>query len=101
MKINRVSLTMPRELLQKSEEIANEKSEDRSTTIRELLRLGIKQHLLEKSLTLYAERKISLEKAAEMADVSIWKFMDALKDRKMPLHYDLEDIKKEIEKICS
>lgn len=101
MKINRISLTMPQELLEKSEEIANEKSEDRSTTMRELLRLGIKQHLLEKSLALYSEKKMSLEKAAEIADVSIWKFMDALRDRKMPLHYDIDDIKKEIKEICS
>ena len=40
-----------------------------------------------------------MEKAAELADVSIWKFLDVLKERKIPMRYDLEDIKKEIEEI--
>jgi predicted HTH domain antitoxin len=100
MKINRISLTMPQDLLEKSEKIAKEKAEDRSTTMRELLRLGIKQHLIEKGVTFYVEGKGSVEKAAEIADVSLWKFMDILRDRKIPLHYDLRDIKKEIKEIC-
>ncbi|MEK6903506.1 MAG: UPF0175 family protein [Nanoarchaeota archaeon] len=101
MKISRVSLTMPQELLERSKEIAEENSEDRSTTLRGLLRLGIKQYLVEKGISLYAEGKVSLEKAAEIADVSLWKFLDMLKDKKIPLRYDLEDMKKEIRDICS
>ena len=101
MKINRVSLTMPQELLDKSERIAKDKSEDRSTIMRELLRLGISQYLIEKGISLYSEGKVGLEKAAEIAEVSIWKFLDILKGRKIPLHYDLEDIKKEIRDIFS
>ena len=101
MKINRVSLTMPQELLDKSEKIAKEKSEDRSTTMRELLRLGIKQYLIEKGVALYSEGKVSLEKASEISEVSIWKFMDILRDKKIPLHYDLDAIKKEIKEISS
>lgn len=48
------------------------------------------------SLKLYADGKVSLEKAAELADVSIWKFLDLLSDKKIPLRYDAEAIKKEI-----
>ena len=99
MKLGRVSLTVPRELLEKSEKIAKEKLEDRSTVMRELLALGLKQYMIKDSLEMYIEGKISMEKAAELADVSIWKFLDVLKERKIPLRYDLEDIKKEIEDI--
>ena len=101
MKINRISLTIPQELLDKSEEIAKERSEDRSTIMRELLRMGIKQYLIEKGIMLYLEGKVSLEKAAEISGVSIWKFMDVLREKKIPLRYDLDDIKKEIKEICS
>ena len=101
MKINRISLTLPDELLEKSERIAKEKSEDRSTVMRELLSLGIKQYMVNEAVELYVDGKVSLEKAAEISDVSIWKFMDVLKDKKVPIKYDLEDIKKEIEGICS
>ncbi|MBI1972656.1 UPF0175 family protein [Candidatus Woesearchaeota archaeon] len=101
MKINRVSLTVPAEILEQSEKIAKEKAEDRSTTMRELLRLGIKQYMAERALALYAEGKISLEKAAEMAEISLWKILDLLKERKIPLHYSVDDIKKEIRDILS
>ncbi|MFH1053969.1 MAG: UPF0175 family protein [Candidatus Woesearchaeota archaeon] len=101
MKINRVSLTVPNEILEKSDEIAKEKSEDRSTVMRELLSLGIKQYMISEALELYTDGKVSLEKAAEIANVSIWKFLDILKDKRMPLRYDLDDIKREIKDIRS
>jgi len=99
MKVGRISLTIPKELLEKSDKIAKEKLEDRSTVMRELLNLGLKQYMIKDALNQYIEGKISMEKAAELADVSIWKFLDILKERKVPIRYDLEDIKKEIEDI--
>lgn len=99
MKLGRVSLTVPKELLKKSDEIAKEKLEDRSTVMRELLALGLKQYMMMDAVNLYAEGKVSMEKAAETAGISIWKFLDILKERKMPIRYDLEDIKKEIEEV--
>ena len=96
MKLNRISLTIPEGLLAQSEEIAKEKTEDRSTVLRELLSLGIQQYRIEKALRLYMDGKVSLGKAAEMASVSLWKFLDVLKEKKIPLRYDLEDIKKEM-----
>lgn len=99
MKINRISLTLSEELLEKSEKIAKERMEDRSTVMRELLTLGIKEYILKQAINLYIDNKTSLEKSAELANVSIWKFLDVLRDKKIPLMYDLEDIKKEIKEI--
>ena len=101
MKLGRVSLTVPKEIVEKSDRIAKEKLEDRSTVMRELLALGLKQYMIKDAVNQYTEGKVSMEKAAELADVSIWKFLDVLKERKMPIRYDLEDIKKEIEDIIS
>ena len=50
-----------------------------------------------KAIKQYTEGKISMGKAAELADVSIWKFLDEMKERKIPIRYELYDIKKEIE----
>ena len=99
MRLERVSLTVPKEILEKSEKIAKEKLEDRSTVMRELLALGLKQYLIKEAIEEFNEGKVSLEKAAELADVSIWKFLDVMRERKIPIRYDLEDIKKEIEGI--
>lgn len=60
-----------------------------------------KLYMINEALDMYTDGKVSLEKAAEIANVSIWKFLDTLKDKKIPLRYDLEDIKKEIQDICS
>ena len=49
----------------------------------------------------YTEGKISMGKAAELANVSIWKFLDEMKDKKIPIRYDLDDIKREINRIIS
>jgi len=99
MKVNRISLTVPKEILEKSDRIAKEKLEDRSTVMRELLNLGLKQYLLQEALKQYTEGKISMGKAAELANVSVWKFLDEMKDRKIPIRYDLDDIKSEIDRI--
>ena len=96
MKLDRVSLTVPKELLEKSDKIAKEKLEDRSTVMRELLALGLKEYMIKDAVNQYTEGKVSMEKAAELADISIWKFFDVLKEKKIPIRYDLEDIKKEI-----
>ena len=101
MKVGRVSLTVPKEILEKSDKIAKEKLEDRSTVMRELLALGLKQYMLQEALKQYTEGKISMGKAAELANVSVWKFLDEMKDKKIPIRYDLEDIKKEIDRIVS
>ena len=100
MKLGRVSLTVPKEILDKSDKIAKEKLEDRSTVMRELLSLGLKQYIMKEAIDQYTEGKISMEKASELADVSIWKFLDIIKERKIPIRYDLEDLKKEIEEIA-
>lgn len=99
MKLDRISLTVPKELLEKSEKIAKERLEDRSTVIRGLLALGLKEHMMREAVKQYSEGKVSMEKAAEFADVSIWKFLDVIKERKIPIRYDLDDIKKEIEEV--
>ena len=101
MKLDRISLTVPKEILEKSDKIAKEKLEDRSTVMRELLALGLKQYLIQEALKHYTEGKISMGKAAELADVSIWKFLDEMKEKKIPIRYDLDDIKKEIERIIT
>ena len=56
-----------------------------------------RQYLLKDALEQYIEGKVSLGKAAELADASVWKFLDVLKERRVPIRYDLEDIKKEIQ----
>ncbi len=96
MEAARVSLTVPKEIINRSDKIAEERLEDRSTVMRKLLSLGLQQYSLQKALMAYSGGKLSLGKAAELSMVSLWKFLDALSERKIPIRHDLEGIKEEI-----
>ena len=54
---------------------------------------------LELALKDYIEDKISLGKAAELANLSIWEINDELKKRKITLNYKLSEAQLEIEKL--
>ena len=101
MKTKRISVTIPEDLLEESEDLAEERMEDRSTIIRQLIAEGRKEEKKKKAVEMYIEKKISLEKAAEIADVSIWKMLDLLRERKVPLRYDRKEAEAEIEDILN
>ncbi len=51
------------------------------------------------ALELYREGRISLGKAAEMAGLSLREFLYELRTRNIPLNYDLEELKKDLETV--
>ena len=92
----RVSLTVPKKILDEAEKLAKERLEDRSTLMRELLAIGIKQYRENEAVGQYADGKLSLGKAAEHAGVSLWRFMRLLREKNVALKYDMESLKKEM-----
>ena len=46
---------------------------------------------------LYREGKVSLGKAAEIAELSKWEMMEILASKGIPLQYDEEDLKEDVE----
>ncbi|ADT85040.1 UPF0175 family protein [Thermococcus barophilus] len=49
------------------------------------------------AIELYREGKISLGKAAEIARVTKWEMMEILASKGIPLQYDEEDLKEDVE----
>jgi len=45
---------------------------------------------------LYAEDKVTLERAAMDAGVSVREMMEYLKQRKIPMQYDMEDLEEDM-----
>jgi predicted HTH domain antitoxin len=45
----------------------------------------------ELALLLFQQGKLSFGKAREMADMTVWDFQQLLGQRKIPVHYDLQD----------
>ena len=47
----------------------------------------------------YEKGKLSFGKARQLSGLSVWEFMERLKDNQIPLKYDVEDFKKDLETI--
>jgi len=89
----RVSDNMAKDL----EEIEKEERIDRATVIRKLLTKAIAEWKLEKALALYCNGKITLWKAAKIADLSLWEMVEIVKERKVPFRYAYEDFREDFE----
>ena len=50
----------------------------------------------ELALALYAQRRLSLGKARELAGLSLWEFRQGLGLRRIEAHYDAEDLQDDI-----
>lgn len=88
---------LPDEMVEKIEEIAKIEKLDKSSIIRRLLDKGIVRWKEEYALNLYQNGEMSLEKAAEISSLSIWEFLDKLAEKKIPLNYNIEDLKNDLE----
>lgn len=72
---------------------------NRSVVIREMLKQGIREFKLKEALQLLGERKITVWRAAKMADATYREILDSLKRYNIPFPATLEEIKREIKEI--
>lgn len=77
-----INVKLPEEILA----TAKVKKEKASQEVRKLL-----------ALELFRERAVSMEKAAEIADISLAEFMELSAVRGIPIHYTEEDLEKDRE----
>jgi len=68
---------------------------DRSTVVRRLLVEGIKDWKIKYALEQYSEGKITIWKAARMADVSLRQMLDIAAKKGIPFQYTLEDLRED------
>lgn len=86
---------VPSEIKKEIEFFAKQEQTDKSSIIRKLLTSAIKQKRLEYALNEYAQRKVSLGKAAELARMCISDFMMIAAERKIPINYSVESLEKD------
>jgi predicted HTH domain antitoxin len=55
-------------------------------------RLTVPELKLEIAVALYAQGKLSISKARELADMSLWEFRQVLGARRIPTHLRPEDV---------
>lgn len=52
-----------------------------------------KKHLIDVALKKYREGEITLEKASEMAEISVWNMAELVKKKKIPYQLDINVLK--------
>ncbi len=91
-----VASRIPKDLLADVKKVEEVEHVDRSTAIRKLLYAAVREWKLDYAARLYRENRATLGKAAEEAGISIREMMDYLRQKKVPLQYDLEDFEADL-----
>jgi predicted HTH domain antitoxin len=87
-----VTARVSEDLYEKIEHIREEEQTDRSTAVKRLLERGVGDWQVETAIRRYREGTVSIGRAAEIADVSIWRFLDILGERGVEMNYDESDL---------
>lgn len=79
-------------------EISAEEKLDRSSVVRRLLDVGVREWRIQNALERYRQGSVTLPRAAELAGVSIYEMIAILEERKIPYRYDLSDLEEYVKK---
>ena len=67
-----------------------------SQEILDSARLTPSELKVEMALHLYAQRRLSIGKARELAGLTLWEFRQLLASRRIPPHYDEVDLEEDV-----
>jgi predicted HTH domain antitoxin len=92
-----LSIRPTEETEEKLEKLIEIEKMEKSVLIRKLLNIGVDKELKNCALKLFKENRVTLAKAAEIADVSVREMMDLIQDSELSLHISAEDIQRDFE----
>lgn len=92
-----ISIRPTEEMERKLERLLGIEKMGRSAVIRKILDRGINEELKRYALELFKDKRVSLAKAAEIADISLRAMMDLIKEKDIPLHITIVDIRDDFE----
>jgi len=93
-----VSARIPTKLEKDLERFMKQERLEKSVAVRKILYLGLKEWKQERALKLLEQGKVTVARAAEIADLDIWEFLDVLKKSdKIWVKVSPERIRKDIE----
>ncbi|TAK29734.1 MAG: hypothetical protein EPO21_20835 [Chloroflexota bacterium] len=94
-----IASRVPQDLVADLQKIEEVEHLDRSSAVRRLLYAAIREWKLDYATKLYAENRVTLARAAEEAGVSVREMMEHLRQKKVPMQYDLEDFEQDLKGI--
>lgn len=91
-----ISTRIAKEQARQIEKFAKEEDMDRSTFLKRLVHRSLDEYRVENAFQQYKEGKISLGRAAELAEKSMWEMLDLMKKHEAYLRYDVSDLEQDI-----
>jgi len=94
-----VTTRLPDEFVENINEIAEKESIDNSAAIRKLLAEAINRWRKRYALEQYKNGSFSFGQLARFAGISVWDVPKLLKENKIPLNYDIEEFRADLNTI--
>ncbi|AGK62248.1 hypothetical protein Asulf_02296 [Archaeoglobus sulfaticallidus PM70-1] len=92
-----ISVRATPDLERKIKKLMEFEKSDKSSIVRKAIERGINEELKKFALMLYVERKVSLAKAAEIAEISVRDMLELIKEKGVSLNITVEDLKRDFE----
>ncbi len=89
-----MNLRLDEDLIEEFEELAEHENLDRSSLIKKILIEGLRKERFDFAIKKYVLKEISIERAAELAKVSLHEFISKISQMGIPSNLSLEDFKK-------
>ena len=100
-KVVTVSARIPRSQLREVERLADARGVDKSSVVRTLLDLGIRETKLREALDLVRERKGSVWRAARMVGIDYRDMLAALRTHNVPFPLSDKELERELRELTS
>jgi predicted HTH domain antitoxin len=97
----RISFVIPKHLRKSLRELQKLTGDDQSTLLRKLVDKGVTEAKMDIAVEKYVKERTSLEQSSAVAGVSLWRFLDELRQRNVGLKYSTADAESEIERLKS
>jgi len=91
-----VTTRVPMETLEEIDKYSKEKHMDRATMLRNLIEQGLEDEKKERILQQYKNRKISLQRAAELLKVDLVEMLELIKKEGLHLDYTEEELREDL-----
>ncbi|MCX6768010.1 MAG: UPF0175 family protein [Candidatus Micrarchaeota archaeon] len=85
-----VGFRAPQQLTKTVAWLAKLEGKDKSQEYREVFEAGLREKRRELALSKYLAGGTSVEKAAEIAGVSVWEMLDVLEEKVVSINFDFE-----------
>ena len=92
-----VATRIPAELENEIRNFMKEEGIDKSTAVRNILEIGVKEWKKSRAVQLYTSGKTTLWKASQISGLSLREMLDELNRLRIPTHVTAKDLEEDIE----